>query len=306
MLNYRLLEKLCSIMAPSGNELPLSEFVIQYIRDNSDNWVVKPELFCGEGFQNTVVAVFGTPRVAIFAHLDNVGFTVGYNNQLIPIGSPEFVDAEQLCGYTFDGIYFETKLKLIEDEEFCESEPDLQPGINLSFKPNFLMQKFHIQSAFLDNRVGVFVALELAKTMENGILVFSCCEEHQGGSAEFLSRFVYEKYNVNQALISDLTWVSKGISHKKGAVISLRDRGIPRYEYVQKILKLAQNSGIKYQIEVESSGASDGLAIQRSPYPIDWCFIGAPQSNPHTSKEIVYKQDILQTFLLYQYLIKML
>ena len=33
-----------------------------------------------------------------------------------------------------------------------------------------------------------------------------------------------------QALISDITWVTEGVTHGKGCAISLRDSGVPRSE----------------------------------------------------------------------------
>ena len=38
-------------------------------------------------------------------------------------------------------------------------------------------------------------------------------------------------------------------------------------------------------IEVENAGGSDGNALQRSLYPFDWCFVGAPEDHvPHPMK----------------------
>ena len=32
--------------------------------------------------------MFGTPKAAIFSHIDSIGFTVRYNNEIIKIGGP--------------------------------------------------------------------------------------------------------------------------------------------------------------------------------------------------------------------------
>ena len=66
----------------------------------------------------------------------------------------------------------------------------------------------------------------------------------------------------------------------------------------------AKKSKIPFQLEVESSGGSDGNQLQKSPYPFDWCFIGAPEDNVHSPQEIVNKNDILSMIQLYQYLMK--
>ena len=156
----------------------------------------------------------------------------------------------------------------------------------------------------MDNRLGVWNALEVAKTLENGVICFSCWEEVGGGSVGYLGKYIYEKWSVRQALISDITWVTEGVKHGKGVVISRRDSGLPRRSYVDRILKLADESGIPYQIEVESAGGSDGNQLQKSSYPFDWCFVGAPEDHVHSPDEKVHKMDIEAMVELYTYLMK--
>jgi putative aminopeptidase FrvX len=103
---------------------------------------------------------------------------------------------------------------------------------------------------------------------------------------------MWDKFKINQTIISDITWVTDGVKHGKGAAISLRDSGIPRKAYLRKILALAKESRIPFQLEVESAGGSDGTEIQKSPYPIDWVFIGAPESYVHSPDEKVYLNDL--------------
>ena len=67
-----------------------------------------------------------------------------------------------------------------------------------------------VQCCYMDNRLGVWNALQVAETLEHGIICFSCWEEHGGGSVGYLAKFIYENYGVKQALISDITWVTKG------------------------------------------------------------------------------------------------
>jgi di/tripeptidase len=57
---------------------------------------------------------------------------------------------------------------------------------------------------------------------------------------------------------------------------------------------------------VEGTGGSDGKEIQASPYPIDWCFIGAAELNVHSPDEKVMKFDIECMRKLYAYLMKKL
>jgi len=96
------------------------------------------------------------------------------------------------------------------------------------------------------------------------------------------------------------------VSHGKGVVISMRDRSIPRRSFVTKIIELAKKSKVPFQLEIEGTGGSDGKEIQASPYPIDWIFIGAPESEVHSPDELVYKSDIVSMVKLYRYLMEKL
>ena len=79
-------------------------------RKNKKSWKYTPRIFHGGDFKNNIVLVFGKPKLAVFAHLDNVGFTVAHKKELLPIGGPEYVKNAKLRGYDSKGKYVETKL----------------------------------------------------------------------------------------------------------------------------------------------------------------------------------------------------
>lgn len=300
----KLLQQLCGIQAPSGNERKMTEFVLNHIDKESKNWKVKPKVHHGKGFQDCIVLVFGKPRTAIFAHMDSIGFTVRYGKELVKIGGPRTEPDYILQGEDSKG-KVECKLKVTNDGELSyDFKRELDRGTSLTFKPLWKETKNFIQCCYMDNRLGVWNALKVAETLENGIICFSTYEEHAGGSVGFLTRFVYEHYKVDQALISDITWVTDGVKAGKGVAVSLRDSGIPRRAYTDRIQEIAMNSGVPHQFEVESSGGSDGNQIQKSPYPVDWCFVGAPEQNVHSPKERVHKDDIQAMVELYKVLMR--
>ena len=174
----------------------------------------------------------------------------------------------------------------------------------MTYKVDFRESKTDIESAYLDDRLGIYNALKVAETLIDGVIIFSCWEEHGGGSVPYLADYVYKKWGVRQALISDITWISDGVEHGKGVVISLRDRNIPRKKFVDAIIAIAKKHKVDYQLEVEGTGSSDGGELQRTPYPFDWCFVGAAEQNPHTPNEKVHKKDIQSMIALYQWLMK--
>ena len=305
-----LLKELCGIHAPSGNEIKMTNFLLNYIEKNKSSWKVQPEIFSGDGFQDCIMLKFGKPTTAIFAHIDSIGFTVKYNKEIVKIGGPRTIEGTVLVGRDSKGD-IECELIVIEDENGREHyeyvfDREIDRGTDLVFKREFIETDSHVQSCYMDNRLGVWNALQVAETLENGVICFSCWEEHGGGSVGYLAKYMFGNWGVKQALISDITWITEGVVDGGGVAISMRDSGIPRRSYVKKIIDLAQESGVNYQLEVENAGGSDGNALQKSPYPFDWCFIGAAEHNVHSPTEKVNKLDILEMVKLYEYLMRKL
>lgn len=304
--DFELLRILCSIPGASGDEGAISAFVLDYIRSASGSWRRQPQVFHGDGFQDCIVLIFGQPRTAVFAHLDSIGYTVRYQNQLVKIGAPHTTSGIRLVGEDSHG-KIEATVRLEEEGDITyESQRPIERGTNLTFAPNWRETADSLQCCYMDNRLGVWNALKLCETLEDGAVVFSCWEEHGGGSVPFLTRFLVEKYGIRQSLISDITWVTEGVLAGEGVAISIRDSGLPRRSYVNRIIALARESGIPFQLEVEGAGGSDGTELQRQPYPVDWCFIGAPESHVHTPDETVHKKDIESMLALYRFLMEKL
>jgi putative aminopeptidase FrvX len=304
ILAANLLKQLCTIHAPSGEEYNLKEFLLDYIQKEKKHWKTKPEIFHGEEFQDCIVLSFGKPRTAIFAHMDSIGFTVRYYNQLLPIGSPDAETGTILVGKDSVGL-IECELEFDRDNHaFYKFGRPIDRGTSLTYKPNFRDDKTFIQSPYLDDRLGIYTALQVAAKIKDGVIAFSCWEEHGGGSIPYLAKFIYEQWKVKQALISDITWVTDGVEAGKGVAISMRDKNIPRKIFVDRIVEIAKKRKVDFQLEVEGMGSSDGRELQISPYPFDWCFVGAPEQNPHTPDEKVHQKDIKSMIDLYHWLMK--
>lgn len=299
---FDLLKSLCEIQAPSGHEAAMKDFLVDYVKRARKNWKVKPQIIEGEGFQDCLILKFGKPRTAMFAHMDTVGFTVRYFNQLVAIGSPDADAGTKLVGEDSLGkIVCELEYDK-EDHAFYKFGRAIDRGTPLTYQIDFHHDGNFIQTPYLDNRLGIYNALRVAETLKNGVIVFGCWEEHGGGAVTYLADYIYKKWNVRQALISDITWVSDGVEHGKGVAISLRDKNLPRRSFVDHIVDIAEKSGIPYQLEVEGSGSSDGGELQRSHLPFDWCFVGAPEYGAHTPHEKVHVADIDAMIKLYRVL----
>jgi putative aminopeptidase FrvX len=301
-----LLRRLCGIQAPAGQEAAMQEFLLEYINRNKTWWKHMPQVIHGDDFQHCIILIFGEPRTAVFAHIDNIGFTVRYNNELVKIGGPRTNSGYVLTGEDEEGIV-EGILECDEDHHLTiKSNRTIATGTALSFKQNWREDNEFVQSCYMDNRLGVYNALKLAETLEHGAIVFSCWEEHGGGSVPYIVKYLWENYKIRQTLISDITWITESVQHGKGVVVSLRDSGLPRKVYVDKIRKILKENKIDFQVEVESSGGSDGNEIQKQPYPIDWCFVGAAEDFVHSPDEKVSKHDIASMLTAYEILMQKL
>ena len=287
-----LLKDLCDVQSPSGEEWRMKEFILDYTAKYSGSWNQKPKIVEGDEFQDCIILLFGNPSVAALAHMDTTGFTVRYQDQLVPIGSPEVKGGEILRG--IDGLgEIECKLKLDDDGHVrYQFGRGISTGTSLVYKSNFVIGDYFYHSPYLDNRVGIYNLLKVAETLRDGVLVFSAWEEHGGGTVPFLIKYLYETYKIKKMLVSDVTWATEGVQLNKGVVISMRDQSIPRKKFVNQVINIANIHHIQFQNEVEAYGSSDGREIQASPYPIDWCFIGAPIDHVHTSQEKLAKSDL--------------
>jgi putative aminopeptidase FrvX len=304
---YELVKTMCAIHAPSGNEVRMKEFVLNYIEKNKKNWKHQPKVIQGKGFQDNIILIFGKPRTAVFAHLDSIGFTVRYGKQLVKIGGPVCKTGFELVGTDSKGTQTVT-LQITEKNGMRElsykGKRDFETGTELVFKQAWVETNTHIQSCYLDNRLGVYNALKVAETLKDGAIVFSTWEEHGGGAVAYLQKYLYEKYKITQGLISDISWISDGVFSGKGPVISMRDSLIPRRSYIERIIKIAEKNKATYQLEVEGSGGSDAKELQMSENPWDWCFIGAGEEGVHSPLEKVHKDDIENMIRLYEVLMK--
>lgn len=294
---------MCAIHSPSGNEVAMKDFLLDYIKSNQKNWKHKPKIIHGKGFQDNLILVFGKPRTAVFAHTDSIGFTVRYGKQLVKIGGPRLETGYQLTGTDSKG-KCEATLNIVKDTMEYKAKRNFDTGTELVFKANWREDKEYVQCCYMDNRLGCFNALKLAETLKDGVIVFSTWEEHGGGSVSYLQKYLVDHYGISQALISDISWISDGVFPAKGPVISMRDSLIPRRSYINKIIAIAQKHDLAHQLEVEGSGGSDAKELQMAENVWDWCFVGAAEQFVHTPDEKVHKKDIEGMIELYKALMK--
>ena len=143
----KLLKELCEVHAPSGEEKNMGEFLLKYIEEEKNFWKVQPELYYGDALQDCIILKFGKPRTAIFAHMDSIGFTVRYGNQLLPIGSPDAETGTVLVGKDSLGP-IECTLEYDQDNHaLYKFARPIERGTTLTYQVNFHETKTAIDSA---------------------------------------------------------------------------------------------------------------------------------------------------------------
>ena len=275
-----LLWELLKHDSPASDEGALADWL--------EEWLARaqPDAAVERLGDSLVVTRGAKPSVAIFAHLDTTGWTLGYEKQLIRIGGPDGRPGDPIrpAGQPDTG---NTLSRRKDGSWKVRGKTAAQPGSRWVYAALPQVSGSKITSPYLDNRAGPWAALHALKSCSEIAVAFTVQEETGGRGAQICARHLFESRGISKALIADLTWHTKHIKCGRGVAVSLRDSSLPRQRYLDQVLALAEASGLPFQREVESSGGSDGSGIDRSGVPMDWVFIGAPEKDPHTSCESV-------------------
>ncbi len=297
-MDFKLLEELVRIPGTSGDEGKIKAFLMAHVADHKNKWKQSPKVI-SEGIQDNLILVFGKPTMAFYAHLDTVGFTARYQNQLLGVGGVAAETGFRIAG---EDSYGAITCNLQTDEEgrvFHDFQRSIEPGTPLCFAEDYNQSSVAIRTPYLDNRLSIWNMLTLCPTLTNCAIVFTTFEEHGGGSVGYLSALLHAQYQLEKAIIADVTWHTDGVKMGGGPVLSLRDQYIPRRRYLDEVIGVINRSDIPVQMEVEGEGASDGKDIQLSAIPMDWCFVGLAIDNMHTPFETAKISDIEQLLKLY-------
>jgi putative aminopeptidase FrvX len=281
---FALLYDLLGIDSPTGDERVMIDFLTDLIRRR------RPDAELVSQGSSLIVKCGDGTNTAVIAHVDTTGFTLGYCGKLIPIGSPAVEPGDTIKAIGADDREF--GVDIANDACMLRGTSSLEPGDRLVYSASPGFDGTSVISPYLDNRAGIWAALELVWSCKNVVVAFSSGEEVSGHGARVCARYLYETLGIGQVLISDITWDTDDIHIGSGPAMSLRDARIPNRLFVDKLIKIARATDIPFQVEIESDGGSDGGHIERGCYPIDWMFVGAPEADPHSSHETLNLNDL--------------
>ena len=302
-----LLKNLQNTMSVSSHEHRMKTFLLDYINKHKKCWKKKPKIVYGEKFNNMIILVFGKPRTAVLAHMDEIGFMAGNKNRLFEIGNTEVKKGDKLYGYNnknekINAVVSKVGKKLLK----FSSKQNISIGTVLSYSPTWKETKKYIIGGANDNCVGILTLLHLAKTLENGILIFTTQEEtSMDKNLGSIAKYLYEICKIKQVLVVDAASTTKDIIICKGPVIGVGIEEIPSPFYLSKINKIIEKHNFSIQLEIRDDfETSDFSRLTYSPYTFDICFIGFPIEKMHSTYEKVCKTDISTMFDIYSALMK--
>lgn len=321
-MNMDLLEKLCMLNGTSGDENIVRNTIINMLPNDCSYTV--------DAIGNLIVDKKGEiepkNKVALFAHMDEVGFIVTYidDDGFVFVNSVGGIDDSALFSkkITINGVTGVAGTKAIH--QCSGDEAKKIPAINnisvdLGFENKEEAEKYislgdfgyfksdfveygdgFIKSKALDDRVGCAVLLELLqkKSKINYTAVFTVQEEVGTRGA------TVGAYNVkpDYAIVVETTTASdipdtpdrkKVCKFGDGAVVSFMDRGtIYNKDLYKKAFEIAKENDIPCQTKTVVAGGNDASAIHKSVGGIKTIAVSLPCRYIHSGSSVCNSKDI--------------
>ncbi len=318
----KLLNELCVLNGTSGDEKSVREFIISKLPDDCTYSV--------DALGNLIVDKRGetTPKnkVALFAHMDEVGFIVTYisDDGYVYVSNVGGIDDSALFGkkLTINGFVGVAGGKAIHqcsaDEskkipsitdisvDFgFENKQDAEKYISLGdfgyFKSDFIpFGDKMLKSKALDDRVGCDVMLELLQ--EKSKIDYTCVftvQEEIGTRGATVSAYTV---NPDYAIVIETTTASDipdTPDHKKvcktggGAVVSFMDRAtLYDRELYKRAFEIAEKNNIPCQTKTVVAGGNDAGVIHKSAGGIKTIAVSLPCRYIHSGSSVCNSNDI--------------
>jgi tetrahedral aminopeptidase len=317
----KLLEKLCNVIAVSGDEGEVRKIVLEEIRPYADEVRVDAignvlATRCGHG-ENRL-------RVMLDAHMDEVGFMIVADDgegiyRFVTVGG---IDARHLVGKQVlvgknctPGVIGGKPVHLMKTEERKQkvsvdsmridlgSSGKADPGDRAGFATKFKRVGPSILSKAIDDRIGVATLIELLKHAPDNVDVcaaFSVQEEIGLRGAKVAAQY----FNPDLAIAIDSTPArdlpahdgSENISYntKLGsgpAIYTVDGSTLHDPRLVRFLQAVAEAEKIPYQLRQPGGGGTDSGAIQRSLAGIPTVSVSVPHRYTHSPVSISRIED---------------
>jgi len=332
-----LLKKLIEATGTSGNEIQVRKIILKEIKKHIKDVKV-------DKFGNIVATKKGNgPKIMLAAHMDEIGLMVktistNGNIHVSPMGGiePSILTGQKVKikakkGYIY-GVC--TTIEISDATELPEELPKMSDiiidtgldskelkkiGVGIGSFIEFvrdirpLGKKDIITGKAMDDRIGCYILIELAKKLKNSkahvAYVFTVQEE----IGLYGSKTAVYNINPDWAIVMDVTNADDLNEHDheitkkvgKGPSIIIKDEEMISNPYIdQHLKKLAKQYKIPLQLDVSDAGTTDALSISFSKGGIPTAVIGVPIRNLHTAYSIASIKDIKDCIKLVEKTIK--
>lgn len=319
----RLLERLCTACAVSGDEGEVRKIVLEEVRAYADDVTI-------DSLGNVLVARQGkgaTPlRVMLAAHMDEVGFMLTSEEEegIFRFETVGGIDARFLAGKAvwighdhIPGVIGLKPIHLSDEDELrgplkvealridvgSGKNSKVKIGDRATFATSFLMIGGSVLSKALDNRLGVATLIELVKRAPENITLLAAftVQEEVGLRGARVAAYRLEP---DLAIVLDSTpaidlptWDGSENSAYNtrldaGAAIYTMDSGTlsdPRL--VRFLIETAEEAHIPYQLRQPGRGGTDAGAIHRQRRGIPSVSVSVPGRYAHTPAGIARLAD---------------
>ena len=324
-----LLKKLCETGGIPGQEGKIRQIIKDEIKNIVDDIRIDRlgNIIC---YKKATVETDEKPlKVMIAGHMDEIGFIVSNIDdngflRLQPLGGfdARTLMAQRVKIYGKKQIYGvigskpihilteEEKKKKLETKDYFvavglpkeEVEKIVQIGDMITMDRDLIELGNCVNVKALDDRVGIYVMLKALKKIKNShfdIYVVGTVQEEVGCRGSVVSAFGIEP-DISIALDTTIANDLPGAGgHQKitilgeGVAIKLMDGGmISHPKLLQAMRELAEEKGIKYQIEILPRGGTDGRSMQQTHSGSIAIVLSIATRYVHTCIETAHKEDI--------------
>jgi endoglucanase len=317
----KLLERLCNVIAVSGDEGEVRKIVLEEIKDVADEFRV-------DALGNVLATRFGRgakrPRLMVDAHMDEVGFmivaddgdgiyrfeTVGGIDVRHLVGKQVYVGRERT-----PGVIGGKPIHLMDMDEETRKVPleglriDLgltgkaRVGDRAGFATKFRRAGPSIMSKAIDNRIGVATVIDLLKHAPSNIdlcAAFTVQEEIGLRGAKVAAQY----FNPDLAIAIDSTPANDLPVYDGGENVAYNTKlGLGPAIYVAdgstlhdpQLVRFLQEVGeaesIPFQLRQPGGGGTDSAAIQRALAGIPTVSVSVPHRYTHSPISISRVED---------------
>ena len=326
MININLLSEICEVSGAPGHEQKVREIVLREIEPLVDEIKI-------DNLGNVVAVKKGreSKRVMIGAHMDEIGFIVthiddkgfvyfhtlgGFDpktltaQRVIIHGKHDIIGVMGGKPIHLMSVADRAKIPTIKDYFIDtgrtkeELEKVISVGDTITRKSELLEMGDCINCKSLDNRVSVFILIEMLREMSKKpfydvYAVFTVQEEIGIRGANVSSMDINPDFGFG--LDTTIAWDTPGSTKQEqvsslgdGACIKVMDSAtVCDYRMVAYMKEVSKNKKLKTQLEILPAGGTDTAGIQRmNPGGSIAGAVSIPTRHIHQSIEMVHKKDV--------------